>query len=103
MLHRRHVDDRWVACEPRDAGHETDSGVHRYDRVHGFAVTDEELAMMARNPAVAAAERRSRSANKQVSHMQSVARWSWFDVGLQEGDVSGRRGGGHHVSDGGWT
>ena len=79
MLHRRHVDDRWVACEPRDAGHETDSGVHRYDRVHGFAVTDEELAMMRRNPVIAAAERRSRQADKQAckqdSHVQSVGRW----------------------------
>ena len=65
MLHRHHVDNRWVACEPRDEGHEPDSGVHRYDRVHGFAVTDEELEMMRRDPVIAAAERRSRQADKQ--------------------------------------
>ena len=79
MLHRHHVDNRWVACEPRDEGHEPDSGVHRYDRVHGFAVTDEELAMMRRNPVIAAAERRSRQVDKQAckqdSHVQSVGRW----------------------------
>ena len=79
MLHRRYVDDTWITCEPRDEGHEQDSGVHRYDRMHGFAVTAEELAMMARNPAVAEAERRSRSADKQESHMQSVIRWSIFE------------------------
>lgn len=79
MLHRHHVDNRWVACEPRDEGHEPDSGVHRYDRVHGFAVTDEELEMMRRDPVIAAAERRSRQADKQDSHVQSVGRWAVFE------------------------
>ena len=79
MLHRHHVDNRWVACEPRDEGHEPDSGVHRYDRVHGFAVTDDELEMMRRDPVIAAAERRSRQADKQDSHVQSVGRWAVFE------------------------
>ena len=79
MLHRHHVDGVWIACEPQDVGHSPDSGVHRYDRVHGFAVTEEELSMMARNPTIAAAERTSRMATKQVSHLQTVTRWAVFE------------------------
>ena len=55
-----------MVCEPRDEGPEPDSGVHRYDRVHGFAVTGEELAMMWRNPVIAAAERHSRQADNKT-------------------------------------
>ena len=74
MLHRRFAAGGWQICEGTDAGHEVDSGVHRYDRVHGFAVTVEEAAMIERNPALREAERLSRTANKQKSHMQTVWR-----------------------------
>ena len=79
MLHRRFTDGGWQICEGTDRGHETDSGVHRYDRVHGFAVSAEEAAMIERDPALREAERVSRTANKQKSHMQTVTRWSVFE------------------------
>ena len=79
MIHRRHVDGVWQQCSPADEGYEPDSGVHRYDRVVGFSISDEELALLNRNPAVAEAERRSRSSNKQTSHCQTVERWSIFE------------------------
>ena len=61
MIHRRFVDNEWQSCGPKDEGHEPDSGVHRYDRVHGFAVSPDELALLGRNPEVAEAERRART------------------------------------------
>ena len=79
MLHRVHDGRKWIICEPTTEGHVPDSGVHRYDRVHGFAVTAEELEMMGRNLTIAQAERRARNANKQKSHMQTVMRWAVFE------------------------
>ena len=79
MLHRVHDGRKWIICEPTTEGHMPDSGVHRYDRVHGFAVTAEELEMMGRNLTIAQAERRARNANKQKSHMQTVMRWAVFE------------------------
>ena len=84
MIHRRFVDNEWQSCGPKDEGHEPDSGVHRYDRVHGFAVSPDELALLGRNPEVAEAERRARAASKQVSHQETVERWSIFERFLLE-------------------
>ena len=76
MIHRRWDGQLWVVCEGTADGHEPDSRVHRYDRIVGFSISDEELAMCNRNPVMAAAERSARLRNKQISHAQTVRRWA---------------------------
>ena len=54
------------------AGHEPDSRVHRYDRIVGFQISEDEQNMINRNAAAAAAETASRNRAKQKSHAQTV-------------------------------
>ena len=83
MLHCRMVDGAWKICKGTDLRHEPDSLIHRYDREVGFAISDEELAMVGRNQIAAAAERSARCRNKQDSHMQTVKRWALLERYLQ--------------------
>ena len=77
------VDGAWKICKGTDLRHEPDSLIHRYDREVGFAISDEELAMVGRNQIAAAAERSARCRNKQDSHMQTVKRWALLERYLQ--------------------
>lgn len=80
MLHRRwEATAGWVICNSTDQGHEPDSGVHRFDRVHGYAIGQDEAELVQRNAAAAEAERASRRRNKQSSHQQIVQRFSFFE------------------------
>ena len=54
MIHRRVVGEQWETCASTAQGHEPDSRLHRYDRVVGFMITDEEQAQVDRNERLAA-------------------------------------------------
>ena len=81
MLHRRWCDRRegWVACDGTTPNHIEDSGVHRYDRVHGFKLRPEDAAIAARNKRCLDAERTARLTSKQKSHAQTVARFAIWE------------------------
>jgi hypothetical protein len=73
MLHRRRraVDDRWEACSASDPLRQADSGLHRYSRVVGFSVGDEERRILANDPLAAQAEESARNRVRSQSHSQS--------------------------------
>jgi len=80
MIHRRLAEDgRWETCDGTDVGHEPDSRVHRFDREVGFILSQEEQAMVGRNPLIAQAERGTRTLAKQSSHAQTVRCWALFE------------------------
>ena len=85
-LHRRRraADDRWESCTAADQGHQPDSGLHRYARVVGFSVGDEERRILANDPLARAAEEEARNRERFQSHLEMIYRWSLFERYLLE-------------------
>ena len=86
MLHRRRraVDDRWEACGASDPLRQADSGLHRYSRVVGFSVGDEERRILANDPLAAQAEESARNRVRSQSHPEVIYRWSLLERYLLE-------------------
>ena len=86
MLHRRRraLDGIWETCTPRDQGHMPDSGLHRYSRVVGFAVSEEERHILGMDALAAQAEEAARNTDRFTSHLEVVYRWSLFERYLLE-------------------
>ena len=67
-------------CTAGDEGvHKPDSAVHRYDRVHGFEVSDRERGLIAADERLAEAALQMRNHNRMISHPEVVYRWSLFE------------------------
>ena len=77
--HQRPVDDAWEPCGPNDEGHTADSGVHRFDRVVGFALDAAEQRLLATDALAARAARIARLGLRRTSHGETVYRWSLFE------------------------
>ena len=67
-------------CTASDEGiNKPDSAVHRFDRVHGFEVSERERGLLAADPRLAEAALHMRNRSRMQSHPEVDYRWSLFE------------------------